>query len=104
MTKLATVLEQYSIDLVTDAGVDSEAPLPIDSFLVLSALEDMIGVSCGGHFLEEELVKWLTTPAQERRPCTLADLQERYDTMDAEITKMVESDLAEDRIGQTVKH
>jgi hypothetical protein len=95
MEKLDLLLLKYQKQLYKDAGLEVSADTDsIDSTVVLMALEEMLGVECGGHNLGEALEEWLSLPRKKRQPMPFADLKAKWDAEKQEISAMVEKDMA----------
>lgn len=93
MDKLNLLLLKYQEQLQKDAGIAATANV-IEPSVVLIALEEMLGVDCGGENLGEALEHWLSLPPKKRKPMQFADLKKKWDAQEQEMLAMVERDLA----------
>jgi hypothetical protein len=94
MDELNFLLFKYQKQLYKDAGL--EVPVNADVIepsVVLMALEEMLGVECGGDNLGEALEQWLSLSPKKRKPMQFADLKAKWDAQKQEILAMVERDL-----------
>lgn len=73
------------------AAADANA---IEPSVVLIALEEMLGVDCGGENLGEALEHWLSLPPKKRKPMQFAELKKKWDAQEQEMLAMVERNLA----------
>jgi len=95
MDKLNLLLLKYQEQLQKDAGIEATADANvIEPSVVLIALEEMLGVDCGGENLGEALEQWLSLPPKKRKPMQFADLKKKWDAQEQEMLAMVERDLA----------
>lgn len=95
MDKLDLLLLKYQKQLLKDAGVDvANDTDTVDPNVVLTAIEEMLGVECGGCHLGEALEEWLSLPPKKRQPMQFADLKAKWDADKQEIEALVERDLA----------
>lgn len=95
MDNLNLLLSKYQKQLYEDGGVEVSSDTDtIKPSVVLMALEEMLGVECGGHNLGGALEQWLSLPPKKRNPVQFADLKAMWDDQQQEISAMVEKDLA----------
>jgi hypothetical protein len=95
MDNLNLLLRKYQKQLYKDGGVEVPGDTDtIDPNVVLMALEEMLGVECGGQYLGDTLEQWLSLPPKKRKPVQFADLKAKWDAEQQEISTMVEKDLA----------
>lgn len=95
MDNLNLLLSKYEKQLYEDSGVEASRDADtIKPSVVLMALEEMLGVECGGYNLGDALEQWLSLPPKKRQPVQFADLKAQWDAQQQEISAMVEKDLA----------
>jgi len=56
------LLQGYCRDLANSVGCQIESDPEITTDLVLMAVEEMLGIGCGGHIVGEALEKWHALP------------------------------------------